>query len=69
MWAGLSVCVFQGDVPWDDKEFRTYSLCGVAFWAAVIYYFLRDGVREVTWKEFVNNYLSKGVVSSTPGHT
>lgn len=62
--------MFQGDIPWDDKEFRTYSLCGAAFWAAVIYYyFLRDGVREVTWKEFVNNYLSQGVVRSPPEHT
>lgn len=40
-----------------------YLLSGVAFWTAVTYYFfLRDGGREVTWKDFVNNYLSKGVV-------
>ncbi|XP_053186306.1 AFG3-like protein 2 isoform X2 [Scomber japonicus] len=53
----------KGDVPWDDKEFRMYFLSGVAFWTAVTYYFvLRDGGREVTWKDFVNNYLSKGVV-------
>ncbi|KAM9321702.1 mitochondrial inner membrane m-AAA protease component AFG3L2 isoform 2-T2 [Pholidichthys leucotaenia] len=53
----------KGDIPWDDKEFRMYFLSGVAFWAAVTYYFfLRDGGREVTWKDFVNNFLSKGVV-------
>ncbi|XP_013886247.1 mitochondrial inner membrane m-AAA protease component AFG3L2 [Austrofundulus limnaeus] len=52
----------KGDIPWDNKEFWTYSLCGLVFSAAIMYYFLRDGVREVTWKEFVNNYLSKGVV-------
>ncbi|XP_044223143.1 AFG3-like protein 2 isoform X2 [Thunnus albacares] len=53
----------KGDVPWDDKEFRMYFLSGVAFWTTVTYYFvLRDGGREVTWKDFVNNYLSKGVV-------
>ncbi|XP_062284973.1 AFG3-like protein 2 isoform X1 [Scomber scombrus] len=40
-----------------------YFLSGVAFWTTVTYYFvLRDGGREVTWKDFVNNYLSKGVV-------
>lgn len=61
--------MFQGDVPWDDKEFWMYVLGGVVFWAAVTSYFLRDGVREITWKEFVNNYLSNGVVRSTPGHT
>ncbi|XP_035770837.1 AFG3-like protein 2 [Neolamprologus brichardi] len=53
----------KGEVPWDDKEFRMYLLSGVAFWTTVTYYFfLRDGGREVTWKDFVNNYLSKGVV-------
>lgn len=33
------------------------------FWGGVMFYFLlkRSG-REITWKDFVNNYLSKGVV-------
>ncbi|CAB1317917.1 unnamed protein product [Coregonus sp. 'balchen'] len=36
---------------------------GAAFWTTVTYYFfLREGGREVTWKDFVNNYLSKEVV-------
>ncbi|XP_041805768.1 AFG3-like protein 2 isoform X2 [Chelmon rostratus] len=53
----------KGDVPWDDREFRMYVLSGAAFWTTVTYYFFfRDGGREVTWKDFVNNYLSKGVV-------
>ncbi|XP_054483401.1 AFG3-like protein 2 isoform X2 [Anoplopoma fimbria] len=53
----------KGDVPWDDKEFRMYVLSGAAFWTTVTYFFFfRDGGREVTWKDFVNNYLSKGVV-------
>lgn len=56
--------LFQGDVPWDDKEFRMFFLTGLAFWISVAYYFLfRDGGHEVSWKEFVDNYLSKGVVS------
>nr|XP_046265477.1 AFG3-like protein 2 isoform X2 [Scatophagus argus] len=53
----------KGDVPWDDKEFRTYVLGAAGFWAFVSYYFFfRDEGREVTWKDFVSNYLSKGVV-------
>ncbi|XP_071233399.1 mitochondrial inner membrane m-AAA protease component AFG3L2-like isoform X2 [Salvelinus alpinus] len=53
----------KGDVPWDDKEFRMYFLSGAAFWTMVTYFFfLREGGREVTWKDFVNNYLSKDVV-------
>ncbi|XP_048858056.1 AFG3-like protein 2 isoform X1 [Brienomyrus brachyistius] len=53
----------KGDVPWDDREFRMYFLSAAAFWTTVGYYFFfRNAAREVTWKDFVNNYLSKGVV-------
>ncbi|XP_035988830.1 AFG3-like protein 2 isoform X4 [Fundulus heteroclitus] len=54
--------LLKGDVPWDDKDFRMFLLSTGAFWTAITYYLLRDGGREVTWKDFVNNYLSKGVV-------
>ncbi|XP_048451439.1 AFG3-like protein 2 [Rhincodon typus] len=58
-WARLQ----KGDIPWDDKEFRFYFLAGAAFWATVAYYiFFRNVGREITWKDFVNNYLSKGIV-------
>ncbi|KAL8182333.1 UNVERIFIED_CONTAM: AFG3-like protein 2, partial [Gekko kuhli] len=53
----------KGDFPWDDKEFRFYFTGSTIFWAAVTYYFFfRNVGREITWKDFVNNYLSKGVV-------
>uniref|UniRef100_A0A8C3WZE9 AFG3 like matrix AAA peptidase subunit 2 n=1 Tax=Catagonus wagneri TaxID=51154 RepID=A0A8C3WZE9_9CETA len=53
----------KGDVPWDDKEFRMYFLWTAVFWGGVMLYFLfRSSGREITWKDFVNNYLSKGVV-------
>ncbi|KAI1888874.1 hypothetical protein AGOR_G00173260 [Albula goreensis] len=53
----------KGDVPWDDKEFRLYFVCGVAVCAAVTYYYLFGGAdNEITWKDFVSNYLSKTVV-------
>ncbi|XP_032149311.1 AFG3-like protein 2 isoform X2 [Sapajus apella] len=53
----------KGDFPWDDKDFRMYFLWTTLFWGGVMFYFLfkRSG-REITWKDFVNNYLSKGVV-------
>ncbi|XP_060631006.2 mitochondrial inner membrane m-AAA protease component AFG3L2 [Anolis sagrei] len=55
--------VQKGDFPWDDKEFRFYFMGAAIFWAAVTYYFFfRNSGREITWKDFVNNYLSKGVV-------
>ena len=48
-------------MPWDDKEFRLVLLSAVAFGGTVTY-LLRDGGREVTWKDFVNNCLAKGTV-------
>lgn len=57
--------MFQGELPWDDGEFRVFLLTGLAFWATVACYFLFwDGGHEVSWKEFVNSYLSRGVVSA-----
>uniref|UniRef100_A0A8C9VB37 AFG3-like AAA ATPase 2 n=1 Tax=Scleropages formosus TaxID=113540 RepID=A0A8C9VB37_SCLFO len=53
----------KGEIPWDDKEFRMYFLSAAAFWTTVGYYFFfRNAAQEVTWKDFVNSYLSKGVV-------
>lgn len=55
----------QGDVPWDDKDFRMYFLWTALFWGGIMFYFLfKSSGREITWKDFVNNYLSKGVVST-----
>ncbi|XP_039702157.1 mitochondrial inner membrane m-AAA protease component AFG3L2 isoform X2 [Pteropus medius] len=52
----------KGDFPWDDKEFRMYFLWTALFWGGVMFYFLfKSSGREITWKDFVNNYLSKGV--------
>uniref|UniRef100_A0A8B9TES6 AFG3 like matrix AAA peptidase subunit 2 n=1 Tax=Anas platyrhynchos TaxID=8839 RepID=A0A8B9TES6_ANAPL len=39
----------KGDIPWDVREFRMYVVGKVPG-------------REITWKDFVNSYLSKGVV-------
>ncbi|XP_053322160.1 AFG3-like protein 2 isoform X2 [Spea bombifrons] len=53
----------KGEIPWDDKEFRFYFMASAGFWAVVTYYiFFRNSGREITWKDFVNNYLSKDVV-------
>ncbi|KAJ8279492.1 hypothetical protein COCON_G00065580 [Conger conger] len=53
----------KGDMPWDDKDFRLYFLGATGFWAVVGFYLLfRNSGREVTWKDFVNNFLYKGVV-------
>jgi hypothetical protein len=33
----------------------------------MIYFVFKSSGREITWKDFVNNYLSKGVVSNGLG--
>lgn len=64
----LISALFQGDIPWDDKEFRMYFLTAAAFWTTFTYYFFfRDRGHEVTWKDFVNNYLSKDMVRTPEG--
>lgn len=41
-----------------------YFMWTALFWGGVMFYFLfKSSGREITWKDFVNNYLSKGVVS------
>ncbi|XP_066435621.1 mitochondrial inner membrane m-AAA protease component AFG3L2 [Eleutherodactylus coqui] len=53
----------KGEFPWDDTQFRYYFLTSVGFWSAAIYYiFFRKVSVEITWKDFVNNYLSQGMV-------
>ncbi|XP_020841222.1 mitochondrial inner membrane m-AAA protease component AFG3L2 isoform X2 [Phascolarctos cinereus] len=53
----------KGDIPWDDKEFRMYLIWSLLSWAIIMFYFFfKNSGREITWKDFVNNYLSKGVV-------
>ncbi|TSO05365.1 AFG3-like protein 2 [Bagarius yarrelli] len=51
-----------GDFPWDDKNFRMYMMVSATFWAVIVYLFFRDTGKEVTWKDFVNGYLAKGVI-------
>ncbi|GCB68636.1 hypothetical protein scyTo_0010429 [Scyliorhinus torazame] len=52
----------KGDLPWDDKEFR-YLAVGIAgLLSGFMYFYYRDPGREITWKDFVNYYLARGVV-------
>lgn len=40
-----------------------YFLWTALFWGGFLFYFLfKSSGREITWKDFANNYLSKGVV-------
>ncbi|KAF4095369.1 hypothetical protein G5714_024447 [Onychostoma macrolepis] len=54
--------LLQRDVPWDDKDFRyiLITLGGVA--SVLLYLYLRDPGREISWKDFVHRYLDRGLV-------
>lgn len=53
----------KGDFTWEDSQFRAYILSSVLFWSFATYYiFFRKSPVEITWKDFVNNYLSEGLV-------
>lgn len=54
--------VFQGDFPWDEKDFRymAFTVAGVS--SVLLYFYFRDTGREITWKDFVHRYLGRGVV-------
>ncbi|XP_068093241.1 mitochondrial inner membrane m-AAA protease component AFG3L2 [Hyperolius riggenbachi] len=50
------------DLAWNSNTRRAYILANAAFWGFFLYMLLRKGSVEITWKDFVNNYLSKGQV-------
>ncbi|XP_072527942.1 mitochondrial inner membrane m-AAA protease component AFG3L1 [Salminus brasiliensis] len=52
----------QGDVPWDDKDFRyvLITLGGIA--SVLLYRLFQDRSEEITWKEFVYHYLGRELV-------
>lgn len=55
----------QGDVPWDEKDFRYLALTAAGVGSAVLYFYFRDNGREISWKDFVHRYISRGVVRSS----
>lgn len=57
-------CRPQGDVPWDEKDFRYLLVAAAGVASLLLYVYLRDEGREISWKDFVRSYVSRGVVSS-----
>ncbi|XP_072135858.1 mitochondrial inner membrane m-AAA protease component AFG3L2-like [Mobula birostris] len=52
----------KGDIPWDDKEFRYLAVGMAGLLSGFMYFYYRDPGREITWKDFVNYYLTRGMV-------
>lgn len=54
--------MLKGDFPWDDKDFRMLAVAVAGFGSGFLYLYFRDPGREITWKDFVHNYLARGMV-------
>lgn len=61
----------QGDFPWDDKDFRYMAVTAAGVVSLLLYFYWRDTGREISWKEFVHRYVSRGEVRTTeqPNHS
>ncbi|XP_073487412.1 mitochondrial inner membrane m-AAA protease component AFG3L2 isoform X1 [Aquarana catesbeiana] len=58
-WSRMS----KGEIPWDDNQFRAFFLSSLGLWMVATYFiFYRRTQVEITWKDFINNYLSQGLV-------
>ena len=52
----------QGDVPWDEKDFRYLAIAAAGISSSFLYLYFRDTGREITWKDFVQHFLGRGLV-------
>lgn len=52
----------QGDFPWDEKEFRYLAVTASGLGSVLLYLYFRDNGREISWKDFVHRYVSRGAV-------
>eukprot|EP00066_Takifugu_rubripes_P016151 XP_011605417.1 PREDICTED: AFG3-like protein 1 isoform X2 [Takifugu rubripes] len=52
----------KGDVPWDEKDFRYLLVTAAGLTSVLLYFYFRDNSIEISWKDFVHNYVSRGVV-------
>lgn len=58
----------QGDFPWDEREFRYMAVTAATAGLILLYFYLRDEGREISWKDFVHRYLGRGMVRGMLGH-
>uniref|UniRef100_A0A673YES4 AFG3-like protein 1 n=1 Tax=Salmo trutta TaxID=8032 RepID=A0A673YES4_SALTR len=53
---------FQNDFPWDETTMRNVAIGFAGMASAFLYFYFRETGKEVSWKDFVNNYLARGLV-------
>uniref|UniRef100_A0A671U5D7 AFG3-like AAA ATPase 1 n=1 Tax=Sparus aurata TaxID=8175 RepID=A0A671U5D7_SPAAU len=52
----------KGDFPWDEKDFRYLAITIAGVSSVLLYLYMRDNGREISWKDFVHRYVGRGIV-------
>ncbi|XP_075392390.1 mitochondrial inner membrane m-AAA protease component AFG3L1-like isoform X1 [Tenrec ecaudatus] len=52
----------KGELPWDDKDFRSLAVLAAGLATGFLYFYFRDPGKEISWKHFVQYYLARGLV-------
>ncbi|XP_012690059.1 AFG3-like protein 1 [Clupea harengus] len=52
----------RGDFPWDKKHFQYMAFAAAGMLSAFVYLHLRETGREISWRDFVNHYLTRRLV-------
>ncbi|KAM9302024.1 mitochondrial inner membrane m-AAA protease component AFG3L1-like [Gastrophryne carolinensis] len=53
----------KGDIPWDDKDFRSLFVLVAGLATGFMVFYMQDSGKEISWKEFVHLYLERGLVN------
>ncbi|XP_062861278.1 AFG3-like protein 1 [Trichomycterus rosablanca] len=54
--------ILRGDFPWDEKNVRNIFCAGAGMLVTFLYFHFRKRGREISWRDFVNYYLARGLV-------
>ncbi|KAI3377848.1 hypothetical protein L3Q82_008986, partial [Scortum barcoo] len=53
---------FQDDFPWDAKAVQYIAIGAAGMTTAFLYFYFRETCVQISWKDFVHVYLSRGLV-------
>lgn len=53
---------FQEDFPWDEKVLQNLAIGAAGMTSAFLYFYFRETGVQISWKDFVHHYLSRGLV-------
>lgn len=52
----------QDDFPWDEKTVYNLAIGAAGMTSAFVYFYFRETGVQISWKDFVHHYLSRGLV-------